>query len=142
ISVPANASLEQIRDSINNQLSSKGISASIISDSSGARLMLSSELTGAGNDIYVTGTGGVAEPTVDPTLAQEDAAAGWLIHVADAQFGTDGLNLTSKDNTVNVVQGLSLKQLEKGTSALPVPDNTEGVVGSLEAFVMAHNTLL
>src|SRR5690606_31222506 len=68
ISVPANASLEQIRDSINNQMSSKGISASIISDSSGARLMLSSELTGAGNDIYVTGTGGVTDLTIDPTV--------------------------------------------------------------------------
>lgn len=142
ISVPANASLEQIRDSINNQMSSRGISASIISDSSGARLMLSSELTGTGNDIYVTGTGGVADLTIDPTVAQEDAAAGWLAQAADAEFSIDGLKMTSKDNTVNGLQGLSIKLLEEGTTTLSVSANTDGIVGSVEAFVMAYNTLL
>lgn len=144
INVPENASLGQIRDTINSQMSSKGISASIISDSNGARLMLSSEMTGAGNDIYVTGTDGVAGLTIDPSGAdrQSGDGAGWLAKASDAEFTIDGLKMTSKDNTVNGLQGLSIKLLEKGTTTLSVSANSDGIAGSVESFVMAYNTLL
>lgn len=142
ISVPANASLEQIRDSINSQMSGKSISASIISDSSGARLMLSSELTGVGNDIYMTGTDGVTDLTIDPAVAQVGNGAGWLTKASDAEFSIDGLAMTSKDNTVNGLQGLSIKLQEAGTTTLSVSANTNGITASVESFVMAYNTLL
>lgn len=51
-----NNSLLGIRDAINTAGSSQGISASIISDASGSRLVLSSNKTGAGNDIQVVAT--------------------------------------------------------------------------------------
>ena len=51
-----NNSLLGIRDAINTAGSSQGISASIVSDASGSRLVLSSSKTGAGNDIQVTAT--------------------------------------------------------------------------------------
>ena len=47
----ANNTLSGIRDAINTAGSSKGLSASIVTDASGSRLVLNSTKTGAGNDI-------------------------------------------------------------------------------------------
>ncbi|MET1078200.1 MAG: flagellar filament capping protein FliD [Pseudomonas sp.] len=55
VSSPKNT-LADIRDAINKEGSSKGISASIVSDASGSRLVLSSSKTGEGNDLKVTAT--------------------------------------------------------------------------------------
>jgi flagellar hook-associated protein 2 len=49
-----NNSLTGIRDAINTAGEGQGISASIVTDSSGSRLVLSSSKTGAGNDLKVT----------------------------------------------------------------------------------------
>ncbi|WP_341303417.1 flagellar filament capping protein FliD [Pseudomonas sp. TMP25] len=51
-----NNSLLGIRDAINTAGSSQGIGASIVSDASGSRLVVSSNKTGAGNDIQVVST--------------------------------------------------------------------------------------
>ena len=143
IAVAANATLDQIRDSINNQLSGVGVSASIISDSSGARLVLSSELTGAGNDISLTSTGAdLAALNIDGTQQQAGSGAGWLTQAKDAKYSIDGLQMSSKDNTITGLQGLSIKLLEEGTTTLSVSTNADGIAGSVESFVMAYNTLL
>ncbi|HTN31742.1 MAG TPA: flagellar filament capping protein FliD [Pseudomonas sp.] len=143
VDVAANASLEQIRDSINGKLSGNGISASIISDSSGARLVLSSSVSGAGNDITVTSTGtDLTVLDIDGTQQQTGNAAGWLTEAADAKFSIDGLAMTSKDNTFNGLQGLSIKLQEVGSTTVSVSANSDGIAGSVEAFVMAYNTLL
>lgn len=144
ISLPKGGTLEQIRDAINEQMSSKGIQANIISDSSGARLVLSSQLTGAGNDIYVSGTGAMAALSIDPAVdgKQVGDGAGWLTEASDAEFSIDGLKMTSKDNTANSLQGLGIKLLEEGTTTISVSPNTDNIVNSVESFVMAYNTLL
>src|SRR5690606_4475089 len=49
---------------------------------------------------------------------------------------------TSKDNTANSLQGLGIKLLEEGTTTISVSPNTDNIVNSVEAFVMAYNTLL
>ncbi|HTO18357.1 MAG TPA: flagellar filament capping protein FliD [Pseudomonas sp.] len=143
ITVAANATLDQIRDSINSQLSAVGVSASIISDSSGARLVLSSELTGAGNDISLTSTGAdLATLDIDGTQQQAGSGAGWLTQAKDAKYFIDGLEMSSKGNTITGLQGLSIKLLEEGTTTLSVSTNADGIAASVESFVMAYNTLL
>lgn len=143
VDVAANASLEQIRDSINGKLSGNGISASIISDSSGARLVLSSSVYGSGNDITMTSTGAdLAVLDIDGTTQQTGNGAGWLTAAADAKFSIDGLAVTSKDNTFNGLQGMSIKLQEVGSTTVSVSANSDGIAGSVEAFVMAYNTLL
>lgn len=54
IKVASGATLSDIRDSINTQLKDSGITANIISDSEGQRLVLSSTTTGEGTDITLT----------------------------------------------------------------------------------------
>lgn len=69
--------LTDIRDAINTAGVSKGISASIVSDASGSRLVLSSTKTGEGNDIQVvasedgvtTGTNSLTTQAFKPTAS-------------------------------------------------------------------------
>ena len=49
----SNNSLLGVRDAINTAGASTGVSASIVTDASGSRLILSSSKTGEGNDIQI-----------------------------------------------------------------------------------------
>ncbi len=106
VSISAGASLSDIRAAINDQLSaSAGISANIVTDSSGARLVLSSETTGAGTDLYVRGTGDLSALNINiddqgnhSLTAQSGSAAGYITESADASYSLDGFALTSASN--------------------------------------------
>ncbi|MBF0676241.1 flagellar filament capping protein FliD [Pseudomonas sp.] len=146
IAISDGATLEDIRESINSQLSSKGISANILTDNSGSRLVLSSELTGDGNDISVTGTAGTSLVGLDIDGKQKQSesvdGAGFITPAANAKYSIDGLEMSNKDNTITGLQGLTIKLQEEGTTTLTVSANTQGIQASVESFVMAYNTLL
>lgn len=166
VNVKEGATLTEIKDAINEQLSSSaGISANIISDSSGARLVLSSETTGEGTDLYVTGSGDLAalninvaaqtdadgaavvdangQPVMERVLTkQSGSAAGYITEAKDASYSIDGLELTSSTNTTSAVSGLSITLAGEGTSTIKVGANTEGLKTSVETFVAAYNTLM
>ena len=59
VNVPAGATLQQVRDSINSQYTSAGLSANILTDSTGSRLVMTSTNTGAGTDITIGGNSGL-----------------------------------------------------------------------------------
>ncbi|TBU77092.1 flagellar filament capping protein FliD [Phytopseudomonas daroniae] len=150
LSVSAGASLTDIRDSINSQLTAtSGISANIVTDANGSRLVLSSETTGAGTDIYVTGSGDLAQLNVNvdedgahALTKQSGSAAGYITEAADAVFTLDGLEMTSKSNTVSALSGLSITLAGTGSTTLSVTANTDGIKESIESFVSAYNTLM
>jgi len=102
VAIPANATLQSTRDAINTAQSSNGISANIVTDSTGAsRLVLSSNKTGAGMDLQVSGIAGLE---IDGTQKMGDSpaagASGAVGDVAkDASLTIDGLAVTSKTNT-------------------------------------------
>jgi len=58
LSVPAGATLQQVRDSINTQFGTSGLSANIQTDSNGSRLILTSTNMGTGSDLTLSGTSG------------------------------------------------------------------------------------
>lgn len=146
VSIADGASLDDVRKAINSQLGSSGISANILTDGSGgSRLVLSSEVTGAGTDISVTGENDLAALNIVGTTALDGSdknSAGYITQAADATFKIDGLEMTSKTNTVTNLSGLAIKLQEEGTTTLSVSANTDGIAGSVESFVMAYNTLL
>jgi len=108
ISVVATDTVESLRDKIN--AAGIGVSASILTDSSGARLVVRSTNSGAANGFRITksgATGGVATMGYDPssgvTGATQTKAA------ADAKATIDGVSVTSSSNTfANVMDGVSL----------------------------------
>ena len=128
--------LEGIRDRIN--ASTAGVSASVVRDAGGARLLLSSKTTGAANTINVTTTGG------DGGLAVLSTGGG-LTQVqppADASFSINGLPLTSATNTLtNVIDGVTLTLNKTTTNAATVtiaPD-ASAMKKAITDFVSAYN---
>lgn len=141
---PGEDTLQQVRDKIN--AAGAGVVASILTDASGARLVLRSRDTGAANGFRVGVTesspAGLAALAYDPSGA---ATSMTLAQAAsDAHATINQLPVTSASNTlVGVIDGLTLT-LNKVTSA-PVdvgatPDSAS-MKKSVEAFVAAYNDM-
>jgi len=144
VTIPANATLQQTRDAINAQATSKGYTANIVNDGTGSRLVVSSETMGEGSDISVSGV-----MTIDPSGQMTDAGgAGRIGDVAkDAEFEIDGMKLTSKSNKVdNAISGMTFELLSKTEALSPVSisvtANTDGLKKSVQSFVDAYNALV
>lgn len=164
------ASLTDIRDAINNAGKDSGLSATIVSDPSGAsgsRLVLSSETSGTGNDISVAVSSDAsdelgllafapdagADTDFKPPAAGDDPLAARVISYSrDANLAIDGINLSSASNTIDdVIEGVSLTlksaqsadALDKAeTIKLSVSEDKGGVRKSITEFVDAYNAML
>ncbi len=142
-----NNTLQGIAAAINSAPNNPGVSASIITTTAGARLVLSGTATGAANTIKVTqsgGDGGLAALQYDPAnglnnLTQTQAAL-------NANFSVNGYAATSAGNQVSgVISGVTLN-LVKATAAntpttLTVGNDTQGAQTSISTFVTALNGL-
>ncbi|WP_347883451.1 flagellar filament capping protein FliD [Pseudomonas aestiva] len=151
-----NNTLSGIRDAINKAGQSQGISASVVNDDTGSRLVLSSTKTGDGNDISVSvsgddGSGKQSLTKLAYTPSNSDssdpAAAHSLTKAKSAQMTIDGLKVTSASNTVsNAVDGLSftLKATTPADSPMTVgvSQDESGVKSNIKGFVDAYNKLM
>ncbi len=146
---PPAESLAQLRDKIN--ASNAGVVASVLTDASGARLVLRSAATGEMNGfrIGVTDTDGNNSDGLGLSALAFDPSAGILtmaqaLAAANAAATLNGLAISSESNTLsNVLDGITLT-LGKVTTA-PVlaeakPD-TESIRKALDSFVTAYNDL-
>lgn len=148
----SNNTLAGIRDAINKAGAEKGVSATIVTDDAGSRLVLSGTTTGAGEDITVAVdatsgdlaklafAGGVDKPGADGSAGVISAAQSALLTV-------DGLSITSKTNTVNsAIEGvtLELKGLTEADQPLTVGVTLDeaGVKKQVQSFVDAYNKLI
>lgn len=164
------ASLTDIRDAINNAGKDSGLSATIVSDPSGAsgsRLVLSSDTSGTGNDISVAVSSDASEELgrlafapaagadtdFKPPAAGDDPRAARVISYSrDANLAIDGINLSSASNTIDdVIEGVSLTlksaqsadALDKAeTIKLSVSEDKGGVRKSITEFVDSYNAML
>ncbi|MBD9461458.1 flagellar filament capping protein FliD [Pseudomonas sp. Pdm06] len=152
LNVPDGSTLQSVRDAINADTSLKaaGVSANIVTDSFGSRLVLGSTTTGAGSDISVSGIAGLEIDGTNvvgagntPLTATSAGAIGAL--ALDANFSVDGMVLTSKSNTVSTaISGLTLNLVGvagDGTSTLTVAPNNDGLKASIQKFVDAYNAI-
>ncbi|ROL68281.1 flagellar hook protein FliD [Pseudomonas chlororaphis] len=148
LSVKSGATLQSVRDSINSDsaLKGAGISANIVTDSFGSRLVLGSTTTGAGSDISVSGIAGLE---IDGTALMGDTptatSSGAIGSVAlDAKYSVDGLTLTSSKNTIDkAVSGLTLNLVAADSvgTTITVAANTDGLKASIQKFVDAYNAV-
>lgn len=144
ITVGNDATLQTVRDQINKELGTNGLSANIVTGADGARLVLGSTATGAGSDISVSG---ITELTIDGTQSMAGNGAGYIEAVAkDALIKIDGLEVSSASNTVkDAVSGLTLeltgKSAENVATRVTVAGNNDGLKTSVQSFVDAYNTL-
>jgi len=59
VTIASGATLQSTRDAINTTLQGKGITANIVTDANGSRLVIGSSVTGAGSDLSVSGIAGL-----------------------------------------------------------------------------------
>ncbi|RZL08337.1 MAG: flagellar hook protein, partial [Rubrivivax sp.] len=147
---PGDNTLEKIRDKINS--SNSGVTASLVSDASGVRLVLRGA-TGAENGFKVTatddgaGAGGPGlsalnyDPSADLTAMSATQTAG------NAKAKINGLEVTSASNTLtDVVDGLTIKLNKKTTEGnaidLTVSQDNEGIKKGIDAFTSAYNGIV
>ncbi|MCL9799324.1 flagellar filament capping protein FliD [Pseudomonas sp. rhizo66] len=150
VDIPANATLQTTRDAINKAQGSNGISANIVTDSSGSsRLVISSSKTGAGSDMTVSGIAGLEIDGTQPMGSSPAAGASGAVNgvAQNAELTIDGLTVTSKSNTVSgAISGLTLNltsvtPTNGAPTVVSVDANTKGLQTSIQSFVDAYNTL-
>jgi flagellar hook-associated protein 2 len=152
-----NNTLAGIRDAINKAGVEQGVTATVVTDDAGSRLVLSSTKSGAGEDISVvapaddgTGSANLSELAFSDTEVTEPAdpaAARMLTKAQSAEVYVDGLKVTSKTNTLDsAIEGvtLDLKGITETDKPITVSvdlDNA-GVKKNVEKFVEAYNKLV
>lgn len=130
----ADNSLAGIRDAIN--AADIGVTAKLVGDSGGYRLVLGSDASGASNAIEVTGIAGLTYSAASKDLTQTIAAA-------DARLVVDGLDIRSATNAVTgVVPGvtLDLKKADPGNpTTLTISRDSSGASAAVKGFVDGYN---
>jgi flagellar hook-associated protein 2 len=147
--------LQGIAAAINSSAGNPGVTASILTTSDGARLVLTGTKTGLANGILVTqsgGDGGLSALVYDPahnitTLTQTQAAL-------DANFTVNNYAASSASNQVtSVIGGVTLNLLKASAAiagtpptytptTLTIGNDTAGAQTSIGTFVSALNGLL
>lgn len=116
-----------------------GVTANVITDSSGSRLSLVSKTSGSSGNITLSGTLQDTTAASSLTLAQTQSGA-------DAQLTVDGASVTSASNTVtNAIQGVTFQLLsaDAGTTVqVEITNNNSDVESALNTFVTAYNKVL
>ncbi|MCF6762006.1 flagellar filament capping protein FliD [Pseudomonas fragi] len=131
VKIPAGATMQQTRDAINTQLQSKGISANVLTDANGSRLVIGSQTTGKGTDITISG---------DSELATDYSAGKPPVN---AEYTIDDIAMESSSNKItSAISGVTLELLDTKASTITVASNTDTLKTSVQSFVTAYNALL
>lgn len=146
LSVPAGATLQQVRDSINSQFSTAGLSANILTDSNGSRLILTSTKGGVGSDLTMSGNSGI-----DTGYTVVDSPQ-------NAKYTIDNIPAESKTNNItDAVSGVSIKLLSlsptvtandpnpnppRTAMTISVSTSATALKSGVKGFVDTYNALL
>lgn len=132
-----NDSLETVRDTINNTHSN--VTASIITDSTGARLTLTSKQTGENMAMKITGTIGSLQ--YDPT--NNNAVLTETVVAQNSVVKINGLTITNTTNQLSdSISGLTLnlKKAELGKLiTLNIDENKGQFTSLINEFVKSYN---
>lgn len=145
----SNNSLKGVRDAINS--AKAGVTAAIVNDGSGFRLLISSDTSGAENsvEIAVTDSDGNHTDSGGLSALAFNAGATNLSQTAaaqDAQFTVNGLNVSSASNSVNgVIDGVNFI-LKDVTATSPisvsVKEDRSAVKDAIGKFVEGYNSFI
>lgn len=137
ITIESTDTLAQVRDKIN--AANAGVTATVLNDGSGARLLMRSTSTGTESAFRLSG---VAAFDFDPTsgpdgMTQTQAAA-------NAAATIDGLAISSQSNTLaNLVDGitLTLGQVTTDPVQITVKQDSEALQAAVQTFADTYNAL-
>lgn len=132
-----NSTLNGIRDAINSAADNTGVTATVLTDDAGSRLILTADDTGSSNAVSVAVTGATGN------LSQMDSANMSTIQAAqDATLTIDGFAVTSSSNKVTgALQGVTLDLKSTGASTINLARDDTTITESVQAFVDAFNDI-
>ncbi|AKS08801.1 flagellar filament capping protein FliD [Pseudomonas trivialis] len=142
VNIPVGATLQQVRDSINTQFGTAGLSANIQTDSNGSRLILTSTTMGTGSDLTLSGTSGL------------DVGATVVDYPKDAQYSIDGVASVSKTNNIEgALSGVNIKlvatstfktnsTVDKNATLITVSTNNTALKSGVKGFLDSYNALI
>jgi len=161
IAVSATATIEEIRDTINDSLDNDAVTATIITDDAGQHLVLSSNKTGVENVITVivddvsdgvnTDNSGLSRLAYEPEVTSPNYAVNMQVTSAaeDASITIDGTIVVSNSTNVfeKVIDGVDITAkkvhgVDDGLSDIKVTENNNNVASGLTEFIGAYNALL
>jgi flagellar hook-associated protein 2 len=149
VTVTASDTLATLRDKIN--AAGAGVTASIVSDASGARLALRSSDSGADNGFRLQVADddgaplddglGLSRFAFDPPAGSTGMAQ--RVAASNAQATVNGIAVESASNELSgVIEGLTLRLRKEGASTeLNVSADTEAVKTAINEFATAYNNL-
>lgn len=116
-----------------------GVTANVITDSSGSRLSLVSQTSGASGSISVSSSLQDTNTSTAVNFTQTQAGV-------DAQLTVDGVSVTSASNTVtNAIQGVTFQLLSAKPSEsvqVEITNNNSDVESALNTFMTDYNKVL
>jgi len=149
VNVAAGATLEELREAINDADDNFGVSVNIINTGSESKLVVTSSTSGAGNDVSITND--TAELDNVSTVANGGGAGGLAIAAEDAAqdaiIEIDGISVSSDTNTfADAIEDMTiraLKESESGeTAKLSVMVDSASVENTLTEFIDAYNNAI
>lgn len=135
-------SLAQIRDQINKASDNPGVTATIVTGTDGAHLVLRSSATGKDNGFTVSssgGDGGLAALNFDPAATSGNGMT--IVDAAqNAEYTIDGMAGSSDSNSVTAIDGLTLNLITTGVTTVNVTSDMSVATGAMNTFVSAYNS--
>jgi len=148
VTISATDTLEDVRSKINE--ANAGVTASIVTDATGSKLVMRSTTTGAENAFRVT--------VADSDGADDDAGLSRLSYdpsngigqmsrtqsASNAEAVVDGITVSSATNKVEgAIEGVTFQLVGKSTSTvdLTISNDATAMQADVEAFVKAYNDL-
>jgi flagellar hook-associated protein 2 len=133
-----NNSLADIRDAINNAPDNQTVTANVINEEGGSRLVLTARKTGAENLIQVSTSGGDGGLETLTSLTELNAAA-------DARIRVETFEFTSASNRIDgAIDGITIDLLRADpgeTHRLDVTENRDATVRAVKQLVARFNAL-
>ena len=150
LTLDAGATLADLRDAINDSDDNFGVTANIINTGTESKLVLTSNVSGAGNDLVITND--TAELNNVSTLANDGVTAGGIAiasgdEAKSAEIKVDGISIISETNTFkDAVQDMTIvakrQSVDGETAKLSVDVDTESVTKLVDEFIANYNNLI
>lgn len=147
----SNNTLAGLRDAINNASDNPGVTATILNEVSGSRLILTSTETGTANAISIgvvdADDGNNADSSGLSRLfyigAGGDGLAEQISTAQDALLTIDGFDIESTSNSVtDAISGVTLQLASIGSASIDIERDNSQIEEKISGFVDAYNSLM
>ncbi|MBW9272310.1 MAG: flagellar filament capping protein FliD [Candidatus Thiodiazotropha sp. (ex. Lucinisca nassula)] len=147
----SNNTLADLRDAINSAADNPGVAATILNESGGSRLILTSQETGAANAISVSFVDGDDGSNTDANGlsrlfhigAGGDGLAEQVETAQDALLYIDGFTVNSASNSVTgAVSGVTFELLAAGSASIGITRDNTRIEEKIQGLVDAYNTVM